>query len=108
MGIWIAAIYFIGNGNYVCYPPQVLKEYGPENTSSIYGFMFTSSIVSSIILIIYTQNLFDLIGYSWTFAIIGLLCVLSAVISFFYNDSVTSEKLRRQLELKKNARTLQS
>ena len=33
--------------------------------------------MSSVVLIIYTQNLFDVIGYEWTFIIIGALSVLS-------------------------------
>ena len=55
--IWTSLIYGIGYGNYACYPPQILKEYGPDNTSTIYGFMFTSSV--SMQWIINTQFLSD-------------------------------------------------
>jgi len=99
--IWTSLIYGIGYGNYACYPPQILKEYGPDNTSTIYGFMFTSSIASSIGLIIYTQTLFDFIGYNWTFIIVGGMSVLSAVITFLYNDQWTSEDLKLQSENKR-------
>ena len=33
--------------------------------------------MSSVVLIIYTQNIFDVLGYGWTFIIIGALSVLS-------------------------------
>ena len=47
--------------------------------------LIVPQIVSSIILIIYTQNLFDFIGYEWTFVIIGFLCILSKLQKYCLN-----------------------
>ena len=52
--------------------------------------------MSSVVLIIYTQNLFDVIGYEWTFIIIGALSVLSKELKL---DLIKNFKLHRLVQI---------
>ena len=73
-----------------CYPPHILHVYGPEHATTIYGWTFSTGvrlqnlwhkklqiyifqIVSSVILTLYTQLVFENIGYAWTFIIMGFI-----------------------------------
>ena len=71
--IWICTYYFSFGGNYSMFPSAVAKSFGQTHMGVIYGFVFTSHAVSSVVAALVTSLLIEVIGWD------GILFVLSAL-----------------------------
>ena len=71
--VWICTYYYTFGGNYSLFPSAVAKSFGQTHMGIIYGFVFTSHAVSSIIAAFVTSELIEVIGWD------GILFVLSAL-----------------------------
>ena len=47
-------------------------------------------------LTLYTQLVFDSIGYGWTFIIMGFMATAGSVLSYFHPQNISSEDFRER------------
>ena len=51
-------------------------------------------LANSIIQTLYLTLVFEFVGYTWTYVILGTILIGNSVLLYFYDGRVTSEKFR--------------
>ncbi|TRY72373.1 hypothetical protein TCAL_09716 [Tigriopus californicus] len=90
--VWSCGVYATNPGAYACFPPQIMKCFGPKHNATLYGLIFTASIFCSIVLLTVAQTLFPIIGYTGMFAVTGLVGALSIVVTLTWREELDEEE----------------
>jgi len=87
-------VYAAFPGMYSCFTPAVMLTFGPEHYYSNYGLLFTMNIGYSLLFLLVTQTLFDVIGYTGLLFFVGTCSVISAAAIYTFPEGKTSESYR--------------
>lgn len=77
--IWISLIIFAEGGHFTLLPNAFRTVFGKELASRVYGFAFTFTGVSSIIMILILKNVTEN-SYAFMFKLSAGLCVFALII----------------------------